>query len=116
MRAEKMQRWVIEAAKQCGRNVLMEVHDPIDWCDFLDLFAPTPLRLLADPSGVPLSSVICQPPGSDVVLAVGPEGGFTDEELQAAEGGGWTLISLGQRILRVETAGVALIARIVGDR
>jgi 16S rRNA (uracil1498-N3)-methyltransferase len=50
-----------------------------------------------------------------VYLAVGPEGGFTDEEIAAAHAAGWRPVSLGSRILRVETAALALAARLVID-
>jgi 16S rRNA (uracil1498-N3)-methyltransferase len=42
------------------------------------------------------------------VVAVGPEGGFTDEEVAMADKAGWRLLDLGPRILRVETAAIAL--------
>ena len=45
---------------------------------------------------------------SDVVAAVGPEGGFTDEEVDLARAAEWTLVGLGPRILRVETAALML--------
>ena len=44
----------------------------------------------------------------DVAIAVGPEGGFTDEEVAAARDAGWQTVALGPRILRVETAAIAL--------
>jgi 16S rRNA (uracil1498-N3)-methyltransferase len=115
VRAEKMRRWVIESAKQCGRNSLMELSEPIAWPTFLDHFKSAPTRLVADPSGAPLSTVVSQTPTNETVLAVGPEGGFAEEELQAASARNWRLASLGQRVLRVETAAIALVARVVGD-
>jgi 16S rRNA (uracil1498-N3)-methyltransferase len=45
-----------------------------------------------------------------VIAAIGPEGGFTTEEVQHAVAAGWTTVDLGSRILRVETAAVALAA------
>jgi 16S rRNA (uracil1498-N3)-methyltransferase len=49
------------------------------------------------------------------IVAVGPEGGFTDEEASAARVAGWRMVSLGPRILRVETAAI-LLAALVGER
>lgn len=100
-RVEALRRAVIEASKQCGRNVLTRVEAPTAWADFVN-----------DP-GLPANRVVLQPggepgrPGSgrDVVFAVGPEGGFTEGELAAARG--WRSLSLGPRVLRVETAAVA---------
>jgi 16S rRNA (uracil1498-N3)-methyltransferase len=45
-----------------------------------------------------------------VVAAAGPEGGFTDEEVERAQEAGWRVVGLGPRILRVETAALALAA------
>ena len=47
-----------------------------------------------------------------ITLAIGPEGGFTEDERQVALANQWTPISLGQRILRIETAAVALVAAV----
>ena len=46
-----------------------------------------------------------------VVLAVGPEGGLTEEEVEQGRAAGWQVIDLGPRILRVETAALALAIR-----
>ena len=47
---------------------------------------------------------------SEIILLVGPEGGLTAEEEQAAGGAGFTPFTLGQRVLRTETAGLAALA------
>jgi 16S rRNA (uracil1498-N3)-methyltransferase len=104
---EKLERHVIEASKQCGRNVLMAVEPLTRWPDLAARTSP-PLRLLAHPGGADLSTV---PHGQDVLVAVGPEGGFTDEEAELARQNGWQVIGLGPRILRVETAALALAVR-----
>jgi 16S rRNA (uracil1498-N3)-methyltransferase len=104
-RHEKLERAVIEASKQCGRNVLMEIGSLAEWADYCRSADLPPLRLLAQPGGEPL-------PAGDrtagVAVAVGPEGGFTDEEVGAACAAGWRVVGLGTRVLRVETAAVAL--------
>ena len=67
------------------------------------------LALVADPGGeTPCPRVVTQP----VTLAIGPEGGFIDRELEAFRDIGFTAISLGKRILRVETALAYLIGRV----
>ena len=81
--------------------------------------APTAAeRLFADPSGAPLAleptpTVI--PAASEAAtrrhgmnMAIGPEGGFADAELATAHTAGWHIVSLGARILRVETAAILL--------
>jgi 16S rRNA (uracil1498-N3)-methyltransferase len=106
---ERLQRYVIEASKQCGRNVLLRVEPLADWesyCRRDDL--PT-LRALAHPGGQdPFRAA-----SEDVALAVGPEGGFTDEEVEAGRQAGWRVVDLGARILRVETAAM-VIATLAG--
>jgi len=50
------------------------------------------------------------PPQAEIVLALGPEGGWTDAELKSFRDAGWVLASLGNTILRAETAAIAAIA------
>lgn len=101
----RLRRAVIEASKQCGRNRLLEIAAPADAAAF---FAAAPMgtvRLLADPSGMPLASVS---PAAELIAAIGPEGGFTPAEVAAAAERGWQLVSLGRSIVRVETAAIAV--------
>lgn len=51
-----------------------------------------------------------QPPGRDVILALGPEGGWTNSELGLFREAGWLPASLGSTILRAETAAIAAMA------
>jgi 16S rRNA (uracil1498-N3)-methyltransferase len=111
-RLERLQRQVIEASKQCGRNVLMGVAALTDWEGYTGRTDLPELRVLAHPGGEE-SWPRAESPISGVVVAVGPEGGFTDEEVALARSGGWRVVGLGPRILRVETAAIALAARIV---
>src|SRR3954471_3359889 len=113
---DRLRRAVIEAAKQCGRNRLMEISPPQRWEAWLndDCCLPnnTQLsRLLAHPKGLPLTE-LAPDQHSPVQIAIGPEGGFTDAEVSAAVSAGWQTVSLGPRILRVETAAIALAAAV----
>jgi 16S rRNA (uracil1498-N3)-methyltransferase len=106
---EKLDRYVIEASKQCERNRLMEIAPPMAWGDWLATAPATARRLVADPTGAslpPLDYALAQP----TFAAVGPEGGFTEGEIAAAREAGWEVVALGPRILRIETAAVALAA------
>tara|TARA_R110002049_G_scaffold2750_2_gene21433 strand:- start:209681 stop:210382 length:702 start_codon:yes stop_codon:yes gene_type:complete len=110
---EKLRRSVIESCKQCGRNRLMVVHDPGSLAEFLSggLFSSN--RWIAHPSGAaPVS------PRKDlnesVVALIGPEGGWSEEEVAQAISHGFQSVSLGKRILRIETA-AAVIAALVMD-
>jgi 16S rRNA (uracil1498-N3)-methyltransferase len=106
---EKFTRGVIEASKQCGRNRLMAVDEPRDWRALLAMRdLPGTRFVLHTGQGLPRPER--SPEG--VVVAIGPEGGFTAEELTRATDRGWQLASLGPRVLRVETAAVAAAARL----
>lgn len=107
---DRLRRGVIEAAKQCGRNRLMEIAPPQSIGDFLEATPPGDVRLLADPTGLPLSSLDVAPKNEAIHFAIGPEGGFAPDELAQAHSAGWHVVSLGPRILRIETAAIALAA------
>ncbi len=109
-RLEKLERYIIEASKQCGRNVLMQIAPVTDWTVYCRQASLPPVRILAHPrfSGDPKLEAAST--AQDCALAVGPEGGFTEEEVKTAQDEGWRFITLGPRILRIETAAVALAA------
>jgi 16S rRNA (uracil1498-N3)-methyltransferase len=108
---DRLQRAVIEASKQCGRNVLMRIHELTDWTQYCRKPGGPAARFIAHPAG---------PAGGfenltgDRCCVVGPEGGFTEEEIAAALAAGWQQVGLGPRILRLETAALAL-AVLAGD-
>jgi 16S rRNA (uracil1498-N3)-methyltransferase len=103
---DKLQRYVIEASKQCGRNVLLQVAPMEDWDVYSRRDDLPPCRVLAHPGTSPR----LWPAPEDVAFAVGPEGGFTDEEVATAQNLGWRVVDLGPRILRIETAALTLAA------
>jgi 16S rRNA (uracil1498-N3)-methyltransferase len=102
-KTDKLRRAVIEASKQCGRNVLMRIHSPARWLDWC--VRQTGRRLIAHLNQK--SEVRSQKSVEAVLVAIGPEGGFTKGEVDAALAAGWELLSLGPRTLRVETAAIA---------
>jgi len=126
----RLRRTVIEASKQCGRNRLMEITVGQGAVDFFiegvehsmewNAAAKTEAddsphiipRLLAHPNATPgVRDAIDQSRWeqiSDIWVAVGPEGGWTDEETEAAREHRWQTVQLGKRILRIETASVYL--------
>jgi 16S rRNA (uracil1498-N3)-methyltransferase len=109
---EKLRRAVIEASKQCGRNSLMEVAEPVAFAEFA-AGNQSAIRLIAHPGGGTLQHSVEKRTGAEAALAVGPEGGFTAAEVEAALASGWSAIDLGARLLRVETAALALTAMVV---
>ena len=106
--ANRLRRGVIEASKQCGRNRLLEIAEPVQAIDWFGQVSASELRLLADPQGELLS--LGGSTASRVLFAIGPEGGFTPAEVTAAREAGWRSVSLGKSILRIETAAIALAA------
>lgn len=106
-KVEKLQRAVIEASKQCGRNTLMVVHPPAGWRDWLTV--PQGDRWLAHTATAPL--LVLPEGATSATIAIGPEGGFSPLEVEQAQAAGWHLASLGPRILRIETAALAAATR-----
>jgi 16S rRNA (uracil1498-N3)-methyltransferase len=106
----RLERSVVEASKQCGRNRLLTIEPATEWESFVHA-SRAAQRWIAHPDGAPFAE-LSRDAGADVVIAVGPEGGFTDEEVALAAAAGWQRVALGRRILRVETAAVALAAAI----
>ena len=104
----KMRQTVIAASKQCGRSRLMGIDQPTAWDAFISQEFPNRAAFVAHPTGQPVWQIARQPITMEVVVAVGPEGGFTDLELQRAIQAGARPIDLGHQILRIETAAVVL--------
>jgi 16S rRNA (uracil1498-N3)-methyltransferase len=108
---DRLRRAVIEASKQCGRNRLLEIAEPEGWSQFVKGPPTGALKLAAHPGGARAGSMLgAERTGNPVWLAVGPEGGFTDDEIALACSAGWQALDLGGRILRVETAAIWLSA------
>lgn len=106
---QRFERRVREASKQCGRNRLMRIAEPRAIAELLD-DKQWDVRLIAQPLADPLPRQ--QRIEGSIAAAVGPEGGFTEEETAMAAAAGWTSVGLGARTLRVETAALALAAQL----
>ena len=110
-RVERWQRIARQAAEQSRRAAPPEIAAPIKVAEALNF--PGALRIvLAESEGrTLLRDVVKSDPANDgVVLAVGPEGGWTEDELQSFQQARWTSASLGNTILRAETAAMAATA------
>lgn len=124
---ERIEKQIIEASKQCGRNYLMQIGNPVsvtELCQGKSALAEDQygsatnalrsspgsgniVKLLAHPyNAQPLSDVHLEPHQS-VAIAIGPEGGFSDEEVKALIEADWKATQLGSSILRIETAAIA---------
>jgi len=111
--AKKMAHWqgvIIAAAEQCGRNRLPNLSDTAEfgaWIGQHDLHR----RILLTPrADQPLSDWARHHPAQPVTLMIGPEGGFSEAEENAAMAHGALALSMGPRVLRTETAGLAALA------
>jgi 16S rRNA (uracil1498-N3)-methyltransferase len=110
-RSERWQRIARQAAEQSRRATPPEIAAAIKLAEALNL--PAALRIvLAESEARTLLRDVVKPDASDngIVLAVGPEGGWTEDELQSFRQAGWTSASLGNTILRAETAAMAATA------
>ncbi|MEX3965482.1 16S rRNA (uracil(1498)-N(3))-methyltransferase [Paraburkholderia sp. EG286B] len=109
------QRIVQASCEQCGRNRLPDVAPARDIAAWLDSLAKHPgegeLRLLLSPrANVAFSTLPVEPPSGAVTVLIGPEGGLSSQEEEAALDHGFLAVGLGPRVLRTETAGIAVLA------
>ena len=116
--AQKRQRYeriAREAAKQCGRLEPLRLEDGVKFRSWLEGSVTTwertsvPRWIAVPGASLPHLPRDLGPQGSEVLFAVGPEGGFTEEEVRAALASGWTACGFPTPVLRTPTA-VALIA------
>lgn len=102
---------VASAAEQCGRNRLAEVGALQDFSRWLARPADASVSILLSPRADASLAQWARANGPrDVTLLVGPEGGFSSEEEEAALAAGALPLSMGPRVLRTETAGLAALA------
>jgi 16S rRNA (uracil1498-N3)-methyltransferase len=113
-RAEKKRaHWqgvAVAACEQCGRNRVPPVHEAMDLARWLETPRPQALRLVLSlaPQARALRGAAS---GAQALIALsGPEGGLTKTEEQLALARGFLPVSLGERVLRAETAPLALLA------
>lgn len=111
---ERWQRVMITAAKQCGRNHLIAIQPPQSFSQVLANTSNIPIRILAhkSPESRPLKHILetLTKPPLQILLMIGPEGGFSVQELSAAKDQGISFASLGENILRAETSAWAMIS------
>ena len=107
---DKLQRYVIEACKQSGRNQLMAIEPPVDINSWIGKSQPGVDRFVAMRGGDVFSvALLTSLSKKKTALAlIGPEGGLTDEEIDLAKQQGYQPVSLGPTILRMETAAIKI--------
>lgn len=119
---KKLARWetiLTEAAEQAHRGRIPQLSRPVQFDRMVEDLARFDRRLIAVASGEAIS--LKQALGSrrqtppSIALLIGPEGGFTDEEVKSARENGAVRVSLGPRVLRTETAAVVASALILHE-
>lgn len=119
-RLERWRRISLEAVKQCGRRRLVEIAMPLTLQQFFEDATHDPMFLLFNErGGVAITEALEGVPNSlSIVALVGPEGGWSDAEIDLAHRHDARPVSLGPRVLRTETAAVVaitLIQHVTGD-
>ncbi len=109
-RIRRWQRIAEEAAKQCRRSVVPAIL-PMEEAREALTRKPASTGWILDPAGRPIGELFGSgpPPAGPISLAVGPEGGWDPGEITAGRQAGYQPVSLGARILRVETASVLMV-------
>lgn len=119
--AKRTARWrkiAKEAAEQAHRERIPEIDAPMPLRELLALSGEAELKLICyeKENGLQLRTALRkrlaagEPEARTVLVAIGPEGGFAEREIEAAEAAGFVPIGLGSRILRTETAGLVALA------
>jgi 16S rRNA (uracil1498-N3)-methyltransferase len=121
---QKRERWqkiALEAARQCGRIDIPEIGRIASFAEMLDSTQSGELKLIPweEESGLGIREVLRDPKYDgmkNIRLVIGPEGGFSNDEIDRARGAGFLSVSLGKRVLRVETAALAVLAILQYER
>lgn len=113
----KQTRWqeiAKSAAKQSKRSVIPTVRRPLNYREALEAAAALDVRLVPyeNERGMAATkeAVEAVRPGQSIGIFIGPEGGFAEDEIALAKERGMQIVSLGRRILRTETAGLAMLS------
>jgi len=106
-KAEKWRRTALEACKQCSQFTLPIIADPLPFTEWLHKRESCDLELIASLAEDPKNfrdTLQLHPEAESVSIAIGPEGDFSDDETNAALAAGLIPVTLGDLVLRVETA------------
>lgn len=107
---KRMQHWhavVISACEQSGRNHLPVMHAPVELEEWLEK-TKAEIKFVLSPHATQKLQDVKR--ASTIAVVIGPEGGLSDAEIQAAQKMGFAALNLGPRILRTETAALAALA------
>lgn len=111
LRTDRLHIIAQEASEQSGRGIVPVIHEPIDFKAFQNLSVHKKSQVyVCDETGqeMKISSQMKKGSSESIYICIGPEGGWSDQELQNIQTLGWTTVSLGPRVLRAETAAVVM--------
>jgi 16S rRNA (uracil1498-N3)-methyltransferase len=115
-RRERWERIARQSAEQSRRTTPPDIGKPIRLKDAVALPGSSRILLNETEGEVSLKQALqSHPPTEDLLLAIGPEGGWTDTELELFKHTGWVSASLGDTILRAETAAIAATAIVIAE-
>lgn len=116
----KVNRWnaiAESAAKQSKRSIIPKVHEPMSIDNALEIVKDFGVKLIPyeNADGIDKTRKILDSMDKtkDIAVFIGPEGGFEEAEVERIKNSGFEVITLGKRILRTETAGLALLSNIM---
>ena len=114
-RADRWRRIALQAAEQSRRATPPEIAKPIKLQEAASLTAPLRIVLAESERQTLLIDLLASHEQGEIALAIGPEGGWTEEELNLFQKLGWSSASLGSTVLRAETAAIAATAITVSE-
>ena len=115
-RVERWRRIALQASEQSRRSAPPEIAAPTKLHDVVSHVTSVLRIVLAESEEqILLRDIFTSQPAGEIVLAVGPEGGWAEDELQLFQKSGWTSASLGPTILRAETAAIAATAIAISE-
>ncbi len=115
-RWERWQRIAMQASEQSRRIALPEISQPIKLKDAAELKGDIRILLAESEEELMLKDALAaHSPNEEVMLAIGPEGGWTESELGLFKQAGWVSASLGSTILRAETAAITALAVVLSQ-
>ncbi len=118
IKTERLNKIAAEAAKQCGRSVLTRVHDCINIKELPDMLEKFDLIVFPYEKAekVSLKKFLTENKSVDIkkiAIVIGSEGGFAEEEVSLLQNEGVTPVTLGKRIMRAETANIAVLSSVM---
>jgi 16S rRNA (uracil1498-N3)-methyltransferase len=114
-RAERWRRIALQSAEQSRRAFPPEIAAPVKLQDAAQSSSGLRIVLAESEQQNSLREVLAAHAGGEIILAIGPEGGWTDDELRLFQTSGWIAASLGTTILRAETAAIAATAITISE-